>query len=149
MSVLVPQQTSATIRPSVDSLIPVDCAVNDDHGCVGERITAIHFPGLELDALDMRGPRFREVKAHGWLHIKIGRRMWPCQHLLSCVGNIYWERYGLEPWTAAALLHWLRDEKTFTMDGGFEELWKWWESGITDHAHARTLLIDAAKDDRL
>lgn len=131
-------------------MIPVDCAVNDDHGCTGDRISSIHFPGLELDAVDMCGPRFRELpNRYGEFRIKIGRREWGCRHLRSCVGNIYWERYGFEPWHAAALLHWLRGEKTFTCDAGFGELVDWWETAITDHAHVRTLLIDAAKDDRL
>jgi hypothetical protein len=97
-----------------------------------------------------RGPRFRELpNRHGEYRIKIGRREWACRHLLSCVGNIYWERYGFEPWTAAALLHWLRASKWFQPDSGFEELWKWWDSGIAADALVRSLLIDAAKDDRL
>lgn len=130
--------------------IPVDCAVNDDHGCTSDRIAAIHFPGLELDACDMRGPRFREMpNRYGEFRIKIGRREWAATHLLSCVGNIYWERYGVEPWTAAALLHWLRTDKAFTFDGGYAELSNWWDSGIVDHDHVRNLLIDATKDDRL
>jgi hypothetical protein len=134
----------------VSGLIPVDCAVNDDYGSTSDRIAAIHFPGLQLDTCDMRGPRFRELpNRHGEYRIKIGRREWACRHLLSCVGNIYWERYGFEPWTAAALLHWLRASKWFQPDSGFEELWKWWDSGIAADALVRSLLIDAAKDDRL
>jgi hypothetical protein len=131
------------------SMVPVDCAVNDDHGIVSERITAIHFPGLELDAIDMTGPRFRELRRGGEFRIKISRREWAARHLRSCVGNIYWERYGLESWTAAALLHWLRESKTFTLDGGWGELCDWWETQIVDHAHVRHLLIAAAKEDRL
>lgn len=134
----------------MSTLIPVDCAVNDDNGCVGERVSAIHFPGLELDAINMVGPRFRELpNRHGEYRIRIGRREWAARHLRSCVGNIYWERYGVESWTAAALLHYLRDTKAFTLDGGYEELASWWESEISDHAHVRRLLCDAAKDDRL
>lgn len=131
-------------------MIPIDCAVNDDNGSTSDRIAAIHFPGLELDAVDMRGPSFRELpNRHGEFRIRIGRREWAVAHLRSCVGNIYWERYGIESWSAAALLHWLREVKSFTFDSGFEELAQWWESGIVDHAHVRRLLIDAAKDDRL
>jgi hypothetical protein len=131
------------------SLIPIDCAVNDDYGGTSDRVSAIHFPGLELDSTDMRGPKFREIRAHGEFRIKVGRRQWAARHLASCVGNIYWERYGMEPWTAAAFLHYLRASKWFTPDSGFDELWKWWESGIAADAHVRTLLIEAAKDDRL
>lgn len=131
------------------SLIPVDCAVNDDHGCVSDRVDAIHLPGLELHSIDMRGPRFRVGMMHGEHRIKVGRREWGCRHLASCVGNIYWERYGMEPWHAAAFVHYLRRTGWFSLDGGFDELWKWWQSGINDDGHVRKLLIDAAKDDRL
>jgi hypothetical protein len=55
----------------------------------------------------------------------------------------------MEPWTAAAFLHYLRTTKMFSLDMGYDELWKWWESGIAADAHVRALLIDAAKDDRL
>lgn len=58
-------------------------------------------------------------------------------------------RWGMEPWTAAAFLHYLRTTKMFSLDMGYDELWKWWESGIAADAHVRALLIDAAKDDRL
>lgn len=131
------------------SLIHVDCAVNDDHGCTSDRIAAIHFPGLELDAIDMLGPRFKVGRMHGEYRIKIGRNEYAAQHLASCVGNMYWERYGVEPWTAQHMLHRLRESKWFTPDSGFEELWKWWESGIYAPDLVRRLLIDAAKDDRL
>lgn len=131
-------------------VIPVDCAVNDDYGSTSDRISAIHFPGLELEAIDMRGLSFQELpNRHGEFRIRISRREWAARHLRSCVGNIFWERYGMEPWTAAACVHWLRETKAFTFDGGFEELVHWWDSGIVDHAHVRWLLIDAAKDDRL
>lgn len=131
-------------------LIPVDCAVNDDHGGLSDRIAAIHFPGLELDACDMRGPRFRAGRGRsGAYRIKIGRCEWHCRHLRSHVGNIFWERYGLDPHVASGLLHRLRRDKAFTLDSGYEGLWKWWESRITDHEHVRLLLIEAAKDDRL
>jgi hypothetical protein len=126
-------------------LIPVDCAVNDDHGSTTDRVQLIHLPGLELAADWDRGAHFRELPGH----IRVSRRKWPARHLASCVGNIYWERYGMEPWTAAAFLHYLRASKQFQPDGGFEELWKWWESGIAAHAHVKALLIDAAKGDRL
>ena len=131
-------------------MIPVDLAVNDDHGSTSDRVSAVHFPGLELDAIDMRGPTFRELpNRHGEFRVRIGRCEFACRHLRSCVGNIYWERYGMEPWTAAHCLHRLRGSKAFTLDGGYEELAKWWDSGIEDHAYLRGLLIDAAKDDRL
>jgi hypothetical protein len=133
----------------MSELIPIDCAVNDDHGCTSDRVAAIHFPGLELDTVDMRGPRFREGMMHGEFRIKVGRREWGVRHLASCVGNIYWERYGMNPCHAAAFLHYLRSTKWFTPDGGLEELWKWWESGINAENHVQKLLIDAAKDDRL
>jgi hypothetical protein len=130
--------------------IPVDCAVNDDYGCVSDRIAAIHFPGLELDAVDMLGPTFRELpNRHGEFRIRIGRREYAAQHIRSCVGNIYWERYGMDPTTAAFCLHKLRDSGQFTFNGGFGELVDWWETQIRDERHVARLLIDAAKEDRL
>jgi len=130
-------------------LIPVDCAVNDDYGSTSDRIAAIHFPGLELDTCDMRGPKFGEVRRRSEFRIRIGRREWAARHLRSHVGNIYWERYGMEPAIAAACLHWLRASKAFTFDSGYEELANWWDTAIDDHVHVQRLLIDAAKDDRL
>lgn len=131
-------------------LIPVDCAVNDDNGCTSDRISAIHFPGLELDACDMRGPIFRELpNRHGEFRIRIGRSEFAARHIRSCVGNIYWERYGMEPWTAAICLSRLRRAQAFTLNGGYHELATWWDSGIEDQRYVRKLLIDAAKDDRL
>lgn len=126
-------------------LIPVDCAVNDDHGTTTNIVHAIHLPGIELDALDMAAVHFRELRGH----IRVSRRKWPVTHLRSCVGNIYWERWGMEPWTAAAFLNWLRGSGLFDNDGGYDELCKWWESGIVADAHVRALLLDAAKDERL
>lgn len=126
-------------------MIPVDCAVNDDYGSTTNRVQGIHLPGLELEPIDVSGVRFREVSGGFY----VSRRKWHARHLLSCVGNIYWERYGMEPWSAAAFLHYLRKTGLFQPDSGHDELWKWWESGIQADAHVRALLIDAAKDDRL
>ena len=129
-----------------EAVIPIDCAVNDDYGTVTNRVSAVHLPGLELDACDMAGVHFRELRGEGFY---VSRRKWPATHLQSCVGNIYWERYGMDGWSAAAFLHYLRASKLFTPDAGHEELWKWWESGITAYNHVRKLLIEAAKDDGL
>lgn len=126
-------------------LIPIDCAVNDDHGNVTNRVQAIHVPGLSLESFDTAGVHFREISGA----IRVSRRKWPARHLINCVGNIYWERYGMESWTAAAFLHYLRKTKAFDTNSGFDELWKWWESGIAADAHVRDLLVDYAKDDRL
>lgn len=131
--------------------IPVDCAVNDDYGCVSGRVSAIHFPGLELDAIDMVGPTFRVLprSLRGEDRIRIGRREYAARHLASCVGNLYWERFGMDPGTAAWCLHKLRDSKQFTFDAGFGELVDWWETSIRDEQHVRRLLVEAAKEDRL
>ena len=129
-----------------ETLIPIDCAVNDDYGNTTNRVSSIHFPGLELEAIDMAGVHFRELRGEGFY---VSRRKWPARHLLSCVGNIYWERYGMDGWSAAAFLRYLRKTGLFTPDSGYEELFRWWESAIEDEAHVRGLLIYAAKDDRL
>lgn len=135
----------------MSTMIPVDCCVNDDHGNLGERIAAIHFPGLDLDAIDMLGPTFRQLAPalRGEPRIRIGRREYAARHLRSHVGNIYWERYGMDQTTAAWCLHVLRDSGDFTLDGGYVELADWWDSGIRDERHVARLLIDAAKEDRL
>lgn len=31
-------------------MIPIDCCVNDDHGNTTNKVSAIHFPGLELES---------------------------------------------------------------------------------------------------
>jgi hypothetical protein len=129
----------------MNALIPIDCAVNDDYGSTTNKVSAIHFPGLELDTTDIGGVHFREVTGGFY----VSRRKWLASHIRSCVGNIYWERYGMDPWSAAAFLHYLRKTGLFQPDGGFEELWNWWESGIAADALVRSLLIDAAKEDRL
>ena len=128
-------------------MIPVDCAVNDDYGTTINRINAIHFPGLELSAIDIAGVHFRDLGInHGERRIRISRKEYGVRHLASCVGNIFWERYGMDGWTAAKCLRDLRQSKRFTPDGGFDELYRWWESGLTDDGFVRNLLIDAAKD---
>jgi hypothetical protein len=132
-------------------LIPVDCAVNDDYGNTSDRISAIHFPGLELDAVDMRGPTFRVLPpaVRQEPRIRIGRREYAARHLASCVGNLYWERFGMPPTTAAWCLHTLREAGAFTFDAGYGELVDWWESRIRDEAWVAECLIEAAKEDRL
>lgn len=127
------------------SLIPIDCAVNDDYGGTTNRVQSIHFPGLEMDAIDMAGVHFRD----GATWIKFSRREFEARHLRSMVGNIYWERYGMSPDVAAACLHYLRDLNRFSPDSGYEELWRWWDSNVTDHALVARLLTEAANDDRL
>jgi hypothetical protein len=131
----------------VSDPIPVHLAVNDDHGNVSDRVSALHVPGLELSAIDVAGVHFRALPLYPGF--RISKRTWPAHHTQSHVGNIFWERYVAEAWTCAALLTWLRDARLFTTDSGHEELFTWFESGITDHAHVRRLLIDAAKEDRL
>jgi hypothetical protein len=127
---------------SVPKLIPIDCAVNDDYSNVSNHVDAIHVPGLELSAIDFHGVHFREVRGGFY----VSRRKWNAVHVASGVGNIYWERYAMDEWTAAAFLHYLRTVKLFTPDGGFDELYRWWESGIDDEAFVRSLLVDALKD---
>lgn len=124
--------------------VPVDCACNDDYGTTSDRVHSIHVPGLELSAIDMAGVHFREVRGFGFY---VSRRKWWAKHLASNVGNLYWERYGMDGWSAAAFLHYLRKTKAWTPDGGYNELYEWWESGITADAHVRALLLDAAKDE--
>lgn len=133
---------------TLEEVIPVDCCVNDDYGSTSDRIVAIHFPGLELDSIDMVGPTFRQLPRvlRGEERIRIGRREYAARHLRSCVGNIYWERYGMTPTTAAFCLHKLRDSGAFTFDGGWGELVDWWDSQIRDERHVARLLIEAAKD---
>jgi hypothetical protein len=127
------------------SLVPVDCAVNDDNGNTTNRVQSIHFPGLELDAADLGGAHFCELPNS----IRVSRRKFAARGLRSWVGNIYWERYGMTPDVAARCLHYLRESKQFQPDSGYDDLWRWWESNITDYALVSRLLIQAAKDDRL
>lgn len=126
-------------------MIPVDCAVNDDHGNLDNRVVSIHFQGLELEAVDMRGPTFRQLQGA----IKVSRRAFPARHVRSHVGNIYWEGYELTPEVAVDLMHYCRGSKWFTCDAGYVELAEYFDSSIEDRDYARRLLVDAAKDYRL
>lgn len=130
-------------------IVPVECCVNDDHGSLSDRIAAIRFPGLELDAIDMLGPTFRKLPPshRGEPRIRIGRREYAARHLASCVGNLYWERYGMPLSTAAWCLHVLRDSGGFTFNEGSGELVVWWESRIRDERHVGRLLLKAMRED--
>jgi len=129
----------------MSDLIPIDCCVNDDYGTTLDKVQGIHFPHFELEPIHVDGVHFREVPGGFY----VSRRKWIARHLRSCVGNIFWERYGMDSWSAAAFLHYLRESQLFQPDGGYDEFWKWWASRITDHALVRRLLLEAAKEDQL
>lgn len=130
---------------NTSTLIPVDCCVNDEHGSTTNRLQGLHFPGLDLEPIDVAGVHFRVVPGGFYL----SRRKMIARHLASCVGNIFWERYGMEPYAAAFSLHYARQTGLFQPDAGHDELWRWWKSNIVDHELVKRLLVAAAKDDRL
>lgn len=127
-------------------LIPVSLCVNDDHGYPG-RLQRMDFAGaLEIDAIDDRGLTFTEMKPYRFRTL---RREWEFARRRDHVGNIFWNCYWMRPEDAAALLKRVRASKLFTLDGGWEELFRWFESGIGEDAWLTRKLIDAAKEWRL
>lgn len=107
--------------------IYVDVTCNDPrNGMFDHKAQAISIgdgSALELWAA-CHAPVFHE----GEKGIRICRRWWPVKTCGHWVGNWCWNSYGLSIPTAAELLIAVKRSGLFSIDAGWEQIWKWWEA---------------------
>lgn len=101
---------------------------NDRYGRV-ERLCAVDFgddSAAKLEAIQEDGHAIRLTKQQ----IRISGVPFRARHLRSCVGNVFWEGFDIEPDEAGRLLAWLRDTRHWNLVESSESIARWWDSRI-------------------
>lgn len=130
------------------------CCNDGDNGLFTGKARGVSVGELELDHHDMEhGASFRvdDVTFH------LSNKMWPYDWSKEWLGNWCWNAYRLKFANKTALeatvsfLKWLRGRRTFSVTGGPERLWDWWQFKIklTDEELTReveTMFTPAAQE---
>lgn len=105
---------------------------NDDYGNEDCRLHGIEIGDdqAELEPIHIDGAAYRRKGGA----VFISGKRFAARLMMTCVGNIFWNSYQIEPDEAARLLMFMRDSKRWNFTAGSIDLSRWFDGEIQGEA---------------